>query len=104
MCIPYQPDISDCYLPDKAIDALDEAGARVHISNMHVPVEIINIESQIEDARQKKMKAIKGQKFEEAAKFRDTERKLQGELELQKKMWEDESRINRETVSSEKCC
>ena len=93
--------ISDRYLPDKAIDALDEAGARVHISNMHVPVEIINIESQIEDARQKKMKAIKGQKFEEAAKFRDTERKLQGELELQKKMWEDESRINRETVSSE---
>jgi ATP-dependent Clp protease ATP-binding subunit ClpC len=53
--------ISDRYLPDKAIDALDEAGARVHISNMHVPVEILNIESQIEDARQKKMKAIKSQ-------------------------------------------
>lgn len=93
--------ISDRYLPDKAIDALDEAGARVHISNMHVPVEIINIESQIEDARQKKMKAIKSQKFEEAAKFRDTERKLQGELELQKKRWEEESKINRETVNAE---
>jgi ATP-dependent Clp protease ATP-binding subunit ClpC len=93
--------ITDRYLPDKAIDALDEAGARVHISNMHVPVEIINVESQIEDARQKKMKAIKSQKFEEAAKFRDTERRLQGELEMQKKRWEDESKINRETVSSE---
>ncbi len=93
--------ISDRYLPDKAIDALDEAGARVHISNMHVPVEILNIESQIEDARQKKMKAIKSQKFEEAAKFRDTERRLQAELEMQKKQWEDDSKINRETVSSE---
>jgi ATP-dependent Clp protease ATP-binding subunit ClpC len=93
--------ITDRFLPDKAIDALDEAGARVHISNMHVPVEIINVESQIEDARQKKMKAIKSQKFEEAAKFRDTERRLQGELEMQKKLWEDDSRINRETVSAE---
>ncbi|NVO18293.1 MAG: ATP-dependent Clp protease ATP-binding subunit [Bacteroidetes bacterium] len=93
--------ISDRYLPDKAIDALDEAGARVHISNMHVPVEIITVESEIEDARQKKMKAIKSQKFEEAAKFRDTERRLQGDLETQKKRWEDESKINRETVSAE---
>lgn len=93
--------ISDRYLPDKAIDALDEAGARVHISNMHVPVEIVNVESLIEDARQKKMKAIKSQKFEEAAKFRDTERKLQADLELQKKRWEDESKINREPVTAE---
>ncbi len=93
--------ITDRFLPDKAIDALDEAGARVHISNMHVPVEIINVEGLIEDARQKKMKAIKSQKFEEAAKFRDTERRLQGELETQKKLWEDDSKINRETVSTE---
>ncbi len=93
--------ISDRFLPDKAIDALDEAGARVHISNMHVPVEIVNVESLIEDARQKKMKAIKSQKFEEAAKFRDTERKLQADLETQKKRWEDESKINREPVSAE---
>jgi len=93
--------ISDRYLPDKAIDALDEAGARVHISNMHVPVEIVNVESQIEDARQKKMKAIKSQKFEEAAKFRDTERKLQADLELQKKRWEDDSKVNREPVTAE---
>ncbi|MBK7171846.1 MAG: ATP-dependent Clp protease ATP-binding subunit [Bacteroidales bacterium] len=93
--------ISDRFLPDKAIDALDEAGARVHISNMHVPVEIINVESLIEEARQKKMKAIKSQKFEEAAKFRDTERKLQADLETQKKRWEDESKINREPVSAE---
>ncbi|MBK7027920.1 MAG: ATP-dependent Clp protease ATP-binding subunit [Bacteroidales bacterium] len=93
--------ISDRFLPDKAIDALDEAGARVHISNMHVPVEIVNVESLIEEARQKKMKAIKSQKFEEAAKFRDTERKLQADLETQKKRWEDESKINREPVSAE---
>lgn len=93
--------ISDRYLPDKAIDALDEAGARVHISNMHVPEHILNLESEIEDAKQKKMKAIKEQKFEEAAGFRDMERRLIGDLETAKRKWEDESKINREIVSEE---
>jgi len=93
--------VTDRCLPDKAIDALDEAGARVHISNMHVPVEIVNIEAQIEEVKQRKMKAIKAQKFEEAANYRDTERRLQNDLESAKRRWEDESKINRETVSAE---
>ncbi len=93
--------VTDRCLPDKAIDALDEAGARVHISNMHVPVEIVNIEAQIEEVKQRKMKAIKAQKFEEAANYRDSERRLQNELEIAKRRWEDESKINRETVTAE---
>lgn len=93
--------ISDRYLPDKAIDALDEAGARVHINNIHVPVEIINLENEIEETRQKKNQAIQIQKFEEAATFRDTERKLHEALEKAKKRWEEESKIHREQVSEE---
>ncbi len=93
--------LSDRYLPDKAIDALDEAGARVHITHINVPQEIINIEAQIEEARKKKMEAINSQKFEEAADLRDTERKLQDNLEREKKKWEEQAKINRETVSEE---
>ena len=93
--------ISDRYLPDKAIDALDEAGARVHITNMHVPSRIIQLENKIEEVKANKTKAIGSQKFEEAANFRDIERKLQNELEEEKKKWEAESRTNRETVSEE---
>lgn len=93
--------ISDRYLPDKAIDALDEAGARVHINNINVPNEIINLEKDIEETRQKKNKAIQIQKFEEAAMFRDKERKLTEELERAKRKWEDDSKKHRETVSEE---
>ena len=93
--------ITDRFLPDKAIDALDEAGARVHIKNLNVPQAILDLEVQIEDVKQKKTKAISIQKFEEAARFRDEERKYQQQLELEKKKWEDDSRINRETVSAE---
>ncbi|HNW75269.1 MAG TPA: ATP-dependent Clp protease ATP-binding subunit [Bacteroidales bacterium] len=93
--------ISDRYLPDKAIDAMDEAGARVHISNINVPPDIVAIEEQIEEARKSKMTAINSQKFEEAADLRDTERKLQDSLEKAKKKWDEESRINRQTVSEE---
>ncbi len=93
--------ISDRYLPDKAIDALDEAGARVHITNMHVPSNIIQIENRIEEVISEKSKAIGSQKFEEAARFRDIERKFQADLEREKKKWEEESRINREIVSEE---
>jgi ATP-dependent Clp protease ATP-binding subunit ClpC len=93
--------ISDRYLPDKAIDAMDEAGARVHISNINVPPDIVSIENQIEETRKEKMKAINSQKFEEAADLRDTERKLQEALEKAKKKWEEESRINRQEVSEE---
>ena len=93
--------ISDRYLPDKAIDALDEAGARVHISNINVPAEIISIENRIEETRKKKMQAISSQKFEEAADLRDMERKLQESLEKEKRKWEELAQINREEVSEE---
>ena len=93
--------ISDRFLPDKAIDALDEAGSRVHIANIHVPVEIIDIENRIEETKLNKTKAINNQKFEEAAKFRDIERKLQEDLEREKKKWEEDSKINREEVTEE---
>ncbi|HNW98992.1 MAG TPA: ATP-dependent Clp protease ATP-binding subunit [Bacteroidales bacterium] len=93
--------ISDRCLPDKAIDAMDEAGSRVHISNIHVPIEILNLENKIEEVREGKTNAIKSQKFEEAARFRDMERKHQDELEKEKKRWEEEAKINREIVSEE---
>jgi ATP-dependent Clp protease ATP-binding subunit ClpC len=93
--------ITDRYLPDKAIDALDESGARVHISNIHVPAEIINIEAKIEETRKKKMQAITSQKFEEAADHRDMERKLQDSLDKEKRKWEEQAQINRELVSEE---
>ncbi len=93
--------LTDRCLPDKAIDALDESGARVHISNMHVPVEIVTTESLIEDIRQKKMKAIKGQKYEEAARYRDDERKAQAQLETLKTIWEEDSKVNRQMVTEE---
>ena len=93
--------VTDRYLPDKAIDALDEAGARVHITNIHVPAQIIDIENRIEEVKKKKTEAINSQKFEEAAEFRDMERKLQDSLSVEKKRWEEESKINRETVDEE---
>lgn len=93
--------MSDRYLPDKAIDALDEAGARVHINNIHVPLEIINLENQIEETRLKKNQAIQIQKFEEAAMFRDSERKQIDALEKAKQRWEEESKIHRETVTEQ---
>lgn len=93
--------ITDRYLPDKAIDALDEAGARVHMKNIRVPQEILNIEKNIEEVRARKNAAISAQKFEEAAMHRDTERKLTNELERAKRRWEEESRIHRELVTEE---
>jgi ATP-dependent Clp protease ATP-binding subunit ClpC len=93
--------ISDRYLPDKAIDAMDEAGSRVHIKNIHVPTEILNIETQIEEIKKKKLHAVKSQKYEDAAEFRNTERSLQNKLEAAKREWEKESEINRETVSED---
>ncbi len=93
--------ITERYLPDKAIDALDEAGARVHITNIHVPSDIINIETRIEEVKQKKTRAINSQKFEEAAEYRDMERKLQDSLAVAKKKWDEESKVNRETVTED---
>jgi ATP-dependent Clp protease ATP-binding subunit ClpC len=93
--------ISDRYLPDKAIDALDEAGARVHISNINVPQEIIDIENRIEETKKLKLNAINSQKFEVAADLRDNERKLQESLEREKRKWEEQAKINRQTVGEE---
>ena len=93
--------MSDRFLPDKAIDALDEAGARVHITNMNVPSNIIEIENNIELVKAKKKEAIGKQKFELAAELRDSERKLNEELNKSKREWEENSMINRETVGEE---
>ncbi|MBB6463171.1 ATP-dependent Clp protease ATP-binding subunit [Flammeovirga kamogawensis] len=83
--------ISDRFLPDKAIDVLDEVGARVHINNIHVPENIVKLEAQIEDIKEEKNKVVKRQKYEEAAKLRDTEKKLLEDLDKAKEIWEKET-------------
>lgn len=93
--------ISDRHLPDKAIDALDEVGSRVHITNINVPKEIVQIESELEALKAKKSEVIKSQQYEEAARLRDDERKLQEQLELEKKKWEDESKAHRVVVTED---
>jgi ATP-dependent Clp protease ATP-binding subunit ClpC len=93
--------ITDRFLPDKAIDALDEAGSRVHISNIHVPPAITELEAKVQDIKNEKNKVVRSQKYEEAAKLRDTEKQLLEKLEAAKKSWEEESRTQRFTVSEE---
>ncbi|WP_432714731.1 ATP-dependent Clp protease ATP-binding subunit [Pedobacter sp.] len=93
--------ITDRFLPDKAIDALDEAGSRVHLTNIHVPENIIDIETKIEDIKVEKNKVVKSQKYEEAAKLRDTEKNLLEELERAKAEWEAETKTKRYTVSED---
>ena len=93
--------ISDRFLPDKAIDVLDEAGARVHINNIHVPQEIVILEESIEDIKKEKNKVVKSQKYEEAAQLRDKEKKLIDQLETAKNQWEDETKTKRFTVDEE---
>ncbi|MFN5310928.1 MAG: ATP-dependent Clp protease ATP-binding subunit [Flavobacteriales bacterium] len=93
--------ITDRHLPDKAIDALDEVGSRVHITNLHVPKDITYIEGQIEDLKGKKAEVIRSQQYEKAAELRDAERKLQEELEVAKNKWEEEAKNNRVVVTEE---
>jgi ATP-dependent Clp protease ATP-binding subunit ClpC len=93
--------MSDRFLPDKAIDALDEAGSRVHISNIVVPKEITDIENKIVDIKDKKNEVIRSQKYEEAAKLRDVERQLNESLETARKAWEEDSSKNRQTVTED---
>lgn len=93
--------MTDRHLPDKAIDALDEAGSRVHITNIKVPQNIIDIEEQIEEVKQEKNKVVRSQKYEEAAKLRDKERQLSEALEEAKIAWEEETKNHRETVSED---
>ena len=90
--------ISDRFLPDKAIDALDEAGSRVHITNIEVPEGIKALEQQLEHIKNEKVRVVKSQRYEEAAKLRDDEKKIQAELESAKKSWEDSIKLNKKTV------
>ncbi len=93
--------ITDRFLPDKAIDALDESGSRVHLNNIHVPQSSIDIEEKIEEVKVEKNKVVRSQKYEEAAKLRDTEKKLIEELEKEKAAWEAETKTKRYTVTED---
>ena len=94
--------ISDRYLPDKAIDALDETGSRVHITNINVPERIVKLEEKIEQAKEDKIAAVKSQNFELAANYRDKEKNLLQLLENEKEEWEKELMNHREIVDEEK--
>ena len=93
--------MTDRLLPDKAIDVLDEVGARVHLKNINVPNEIVDLEKKIEDIKIEKNKVVKSQRFEEAAALRDTEKKLGEELEKAKLSWEEDSKHRRFPISEE---
>ena len=93
--------MSDRFLPDKAIDALDEAGSRVHITNIDVPEQIVELEAELEAVRATKNSVVKKQKYEEAAKLRDDEKRLEKSLSEAQEKWEAESKLNREFVTEE---
>ena len=93
--------MTDRFLPDKAIDALDEAGSRVHIVNMDVPKQILELEKQLEDVRELKNSVVKKQKYEEAAKLRDDEKRLEKELVAAQEKWEEDSKLHKEVVSED---
>ncbi|MDA7729426.1 ATP-dependent Clp protease ATP-binding subunit [Flavobacteriaceae bacterium] len=91
--------MTDRYLPDKAIDALDEAGSRVHINNMNVPDEIIQLEEELEKVKDLKNSVVKKQKYEEAAKLRDDEKRVERTLLEAQERWQEDSKLNRVTVN-----
>ena len=93
--------ISDRFLPDKAIDVLDEVGARVHLKNIHVPEHIEGLEKEIEELKEQKNQAVKNQQYEKAADLRDQESKLSRKLEVAKEEWEEESKTKRYPVEEE---
>ena len=93
--------ITDRFLPDKAIDALDEAGSRAHINNMDVPEEIILLEKQLENIRNLKNSVVKKQKYEEAAKLRDDEKRIEKKLLEAQEKWHEESKLNRVEVDED---
>ncbi|KAB7727592.1 AAA domain-containing protein [Rudanella paleaurantiibacter] len=93
--------ISDRFLPDKAIDVLDEVGARVHISNITVPEDILKLEEQIENIKKEKNQVVKSQKYEEAAQLRDKEKRLIDQLERAKQAWEEDTKKRRYTVNED---
>ncbi|RRA96993.1 ATP-dependent Clp protease ATP-binding subunit [Paenimyroides viscosum] len=93
--------MSERFLPDKAIDALDEAGSRVHITNIDVPDDILNLEKELEEVRDKKSDAVKRQKYEEAAALRDDEKRIEKDLAVAQERWEEDSKNNKITVTEE---
>ena len=93
--------MTDRYLPDKAIDALDESGSRIHITNIIVPQQVLALEAELENIRSNKTKAVSGQKYEEAAKLRDDEKNIEAALESAQKQWEEDSKLNREIVTED---
>jgi ATP-dependent Clp protease ATP-binding subunit ClpC len=93
--------MTERFLPDKAIDALDEAGSRVHITNIHVPEKILTIEEKLEEVRELKNSVVKKQKYEEAAKLRDDEKNLEKELINEQEAWQSESKLHKEVVDEE---
>jgi ATP-dependent Clp protease ATP-binding subunit ClpC len=93
--------ITDRFLPDKAIDVMDEVGARVHLKNIHVPETITKLEQEIEKVKEEKNQVVKNQRYEEAARLRDSEKKLQEQLEEAKRQWDEESKTKRYPVNDE---
>lgn len=93
--------ITDRFLPDKAIDVLDEVGARVHLKNIHVPKNILELEGKIEEIKEEKNQVVKSQRYEEAAKLRDTEKKLLEDLDRAKKDWEEQVKTERYPVNDD---
>lgn len=93
--------MTDRFLPDKAIDALDEAGSRIHITNIVVPQQILELEAKLEQIRTQKTTAVSGQKYEEAAKLRDDEKNIETALESAQNQWEEDSKLHREIVTED---
>ncbi len=93
--------MSDRFLPDKAIDAMDEVGSRVHITNIDVPAEIIELEKNLELVREEKNDVVKKQKYEEAARLRDDEKRIEKDLAIAQEKWEEETKTNRILVTEE---
>ncbi|OYU80090.1 MAG: Clp protease ClpC [Flavobacterium sp. BFFFF1] len=93
--------MSERFLPDKAIDAMDEAGSRVHITNIDVPKQILDLERQLEEVRELKNTVVKKQKYEEAAKLRDDEKRIEKDLAIAQEQWEEDSKSNRILVTED---
>jgi len=93
--------MTDRFLPDKAIDALDEAGSRIHITNIVVPEKILELEKKLEEIKARKNEVVKSQRYEEAAKLRDDEKGVEKELTLAQQKWEEDTKANREIVTED---
>ena len=93
--------MTDRFLPDKAIDALDESGSRIHITNIVVPKEVLQLEAELEKIKVDKTAAVNGQKYEEAARLRDDEKRVESFLKTEQAKWEEASKLNREVVTED---